>query len=251
MPTCPDSSPRFVHAINASASVSQWRTSRRISTEPPPNFNSGRDIPRHQPRSFRRDGSRDHGGVRGRENRLRRAPTEAVWAHRRSSARGSNHVPARADSRDQSSSRQQKRAAEVCESDPHDLTPKTPSGPTRIFAGLGLPLRYSPRLSSRPCAGIKANAGPRKHRRRCRSAFEWTVMLWTHSERAAVAGKPGREKPYAATSEGTTRSSPLPEPSEPPSTPFSAQALLGTAMFHLKDRTRLLKGAHRSGSRPR
>lgn len=45
MPTCPDSSSRFVPAINASASVSQRRTSRRISTEPPPNFNSGRDIP--------------------------------------------------------------------------------------------------------------------------------------------------------------------------------------------------------------
>jgi hypothetical protein len=41
--------PRLVAAlrarINGSASVSQWRTSRRISTEPPPNFNSGRDIP--------------------------------------------------------------------------------------------------------------------------------------------------------------------------------------------------------------
>ena len=34
-----------VHAISVSASVSQWSTSRRISSEPPPNFNSGRDIP--------------------------------------------------------------------------------------------------------------------------------------------------------------------------------------------------------------
>ncbi len=32
-------------AINASALEAQWRTSRRISTEPPPSFNSGRDIP--------------------------------------------------------------------------------------------------------------------------------------------------------------------------------------------------------------
>ncbi len=39
----------FVPAINVSASVSQWRTSRRISSEPPPNFNSGRDIPHSRP----------------------------------------------------------------------------------------------------------------------------------------------------------------------------------------------------------
>src|SRR3990170_3834666 len=45
MPTCPDSSPRFVPAINGSVLVFQWSTSRRISTEPPPSFNSGRDIP--------------------------------------------------------------------------------------------------------------------------------------------------------------------------------------------------------------
>ena len=34
-----------MRAINASALEAQWRTSRRISTEPPPSFNSGRDIP--------------------------------------------------------------------------------------------------------------------------------------------------------------------------------------------------------------
>ena len=37
--------PRFAHAINDWGSVSQGRTSRRISPEPPPSFNSGRDIP--------------------------------------------------------------------------------------------------------------------------------------------------------------------------------------------------------------
>ena len=35
----------FVLAISNSASRSQWRTSRRMSPEPPLNFNSGRDIP--------------------------------------------------------------------------------------------------------------------------------------------------------------------------------------------------------------
>ena len=37
--------PRFAHATNDWGSVSQRRTSRRISPEPPPSFNSGRDIP--------------------------------------------------------------------------------------------------------------------------------------------------------------------------------------------------------------
>ena len=36
---------RAACTISVSVSVSQWSTSRRISTEPPPNFNSGLDIP--------------------------------------------------------------------------------------------------------------------------------------------------------------------------------------------------------------
>jgi putative transposase len=54
--------PRLVAALRARdqrlGSVSQWRTSRRISTEPPPNFNSGRDIPLLQTRV----GAGDQGG---------------------------------------------------------------------------------------------------------------------------------------------------------------------------------------------
>ena len=55
MPTCSGSSPRCVHAISVSVSVSQWSTSRKISTEPPPNFNSGLDIPlvAHDPATIR------------------------------------------------------------------------------------------------------------------------------------------------------------------------------------------------------
>lgn len=44
-PTCLVSSPRSAHAINDSNSGAQWPTSRSISTEPPPNLNSRRDIP--------------------------------------------------------------------------------------------------------------------------------------------------------------------------------------------------------------
>jgi hypothetical protein len=46
---------RFALAINNSASSSQWRTTRKISTDPPLNFNSGRDSPEHvDARQFKR-----------------------------------------------------------------------------------------------------------------------------------------------------------------------------------------------------
>ena len=69
----------LVPAINDSVLVSQCRTSRRISTEPPPNFNSGRGIPMAR------------GQQRDRQRRYSRASVRAFWQFHPYRSMGPSH----------------------------------------------------------------------------------------------------------------------------------------------------------------